>query len=150
MDKIDQNILKELKLNARLTNQQLAKRVALSPSPCLRRVRNLEKSGVIKGYTTVVDLASLGYTITVMINIRLEKHSQSIVKAFESGVKTLDEVVACYFISGSNDYLLQVVTKDLKTYENFVRNQLQKIPGISFLESNFIFGDIKRSCETND
>ena len=150
MDKIDQNILKELKLNARLTNQQLAKRVALSPSPCLRRVRNLEKSGVIKGYTTVVDLASLGYTITVMINIRLEKHSQSIVKAFESGVKTLDEVVTCYFISGSNDYLLQVVTKDLKTYENFVRNQLQKIPGISFLESNFIFGDIKRSCETND
>jgi Lrp/AsnC family leucine-responsive transcriptional regulator len=143
MDSINQNILKELKLNARLTNQQLAKRVSLSPSPCLRRVRNLEKSGIIKGYTTVVDLASLGYTITAMVNVRLEKHSQAIVEEFESGVKTLDEVVACYLISGSNDYLLQVITKDLKTYEKFIRNQLQKIPGIGFLESNFIFDEIK-------
>ena len=143
MDRIDHNILKELKVNARLTNKQLAKRVSLTPSPCLRRVKNLEKSGIIKGYTTVVDLASLGYTITVMINVRLEKHSQEIVSAFESGIKALDEVVACYLVSGSNDYLLQVVTKDLTTYQSFVRNQLQKIPGIGFLESNFIFDEIK-------
>ena len=102
MDRIDHNILKELKSNARLTNQQLAKRVSLSPSPCLRRVKNLEKAGIIKGYTTVVDQPKLGYKITVMINVRLEKHSQGIVKSFESVVKTLDEVVACYLISGAN------------------------------------------------
>jgi len=144
MDRIDQNILQQLQQDGRLTNQELADRVSLSPSPCLRRVRKLEEAGVIKGYTAIIDHKKYGLSILAFVSVRLEKHSDSLINSFESGIQELDEVQACYLISGSRDYLLQVVTEDLDGYERFIRKKLRLVPGIGQLESNFVFDQVKQ------
>ena len=144
MDSIDQKIIRQLQLDGRLTNQELAERVSLSASPCLRRVRKLEESGVIKGFTANIDQKKYGLSINVFISVRLEKHTDRLVADFENGVQKLDEVLACYLISGSRDYLLQVVAKDLEGYEQFLRKKLRLVPGIGQLESNFVMGQIKK------
>ena len=146
MDRIDHLLIQQLQKDGRLTNQELAERVSLSASPCLRRVRKLEKSGVIKGYTAIIDHRKYGLSINAFINVRLEKHTDSLVTDFENGIQDLDEVVACYLISGSRDYLLQIVVKDLDAYEHFLRKRLRLVPGIGQLESNFVLGQIKKTA----
>lgn len=143
MDKIDQKIIRELQLNARLTNQELAEKINLSPSPCLRRVRRLEESGVLRGYTALVDQEKYGLPINVFISVRLEVQNDNCIKEFEAGINTLDEVMECYLMTGNRDYLIRVVSIDLKTYEHFIREKLTKIPGISSIESSFAFGSVK-------
>lgn len=145
MDRIDRNILRHLQTDGRLTNQELAERVSLSPSPCLRRVRNLERSGVIRGYTAIVDRRKYGLAITAFVNVRLEKQNDQTVRNFEKGIAELDEVLACYLISGARDYLMHVVCEDLGGYERFIRDKLTRVPGIGELESNFVFGEVKSS-----
>lgn len=145
MDSIDHKLIQQLQKDGRLTNQELAERVSLSASPCLRRVRKLEKSGVIKGFTAIIDQQKYGLSINVFISVRLEKHSDSLVADFENAIQKLDEVLACYLTSGSRDYLLQVVAKDLETYEDFLRKKLRLVPGIGQLESNFVMGQIKKT-----
>ena len=144
MDSIDQKIIRELQMDARLTNQELAKKVNLSPSPCLRRVRNLEKSGVLTGYTAQVDEEQYGLPISVFISIRLEKQDDSSIKKFETRINDLDEILECYLMAGNRDYLLRVVSADLKSYEKFIRDKLTRLPGISSIESSFAFGNVKR------
>lgn len=144
MDKIDRHIIRELQENARLTNQELAERVNLSPSPCLRRVRNLEKSGVIKGYTAVVDQEKYGLGLDVFVQIKLEKSIQHLIEGFEAEVAEIDEILECYLITGTNDYLLHIVTDNLKSYEAFMREKLTKIEGIATVETSFAFGLIKK------
>lgn len=146
MDRIDHLLIQQLQKNGRLTNQELAERVSLSASPCLRRVRKLEESGVIKGYTAIIDHHKYGLSINAFINVRLEKHTDSLVTDFENGIQKLDEVIACYLISGSRDYLLQIVVKDLDGYEHFLRKKLRLVPGIGQLESNFVLGQIKKTA----
>ncbi len=131
MDKIDRKIIAELQQNARLSNQGLSELVALSPSPCLRRLRHLEEAGVIKGYTAIVDQDACGLPITAFISIRLDKPTDSSISRFESGIAELDEVMACYLMSGTSDYMLQVLSQSLKEYERFIRDKLTRIPGIS-------------------
>lgn len=145
MDAIDRKIIRNLQQDARLTNQDLADRINLSPSPCLRRVRKLEADGVLAGYTAIVDQEKYGLPINVFVNIRLEKKSDLAIRTFEDGIQDLDEVVECYLITGSRDYMLRVVSQSLKTYEAFVRDKLTTIPGISGIESNFAFGQVKRN-----
>ncbi|MBL4613733.1 MAG: Lrp/AsnC family transcriptional regulator [Magnetovibrio sp.] len=145
MDAIDHNIIRHLQLNARLTNQELADKINLSPSPCLRRVRNLEKSGVLTGYTAIVDQEKYGLPINVFVNIRLEKQSNEAIQAFEDGIQELDEVIECYLMTGSRDYMLRVVSQNLKTYEAFIREKLTTLPGIAGIESSFAFGQVKRN-----
>lgn len=145
MDRIDHNIVQQLQTDGRLTNQDLSERVSLSASPCLRRVRKLEKSGVIEGYTAIINLKKYGYTISAFINVQLEKHTDKLVDDFEKKIQELDEVMACYLISGSRDYLLQVVAKDLEDYELFLRKKLRRVPGIGQLESNFVMEQIKKT-----
>jgi Lrp/AsnC family leucine-responsive transcriptional regulator len=144
MDAIDRRIIRELQADGRLTNQELSERVHLSPSPCLRRVRNLERRGVIRGYTAIVDQEAYGLPINVFLSVRLEKQTQSAIDVFEAGVQDLDEVLACYTVTGSNDYLLHVVTDSLKSYETFVKQKLTRIPGIGTIESAFTFGTVKQ------
>lgn len=146
MDAIDRNIIRHLQQDARLTNQDLAEKVNLSPSPCLRRVRNLEQQGVLAGYTATVDQEKYGLPINVFVNIRLEKQSDETIKAFENGIQNLDEVLECYLMTGSRDYMLRVVSASLKTYETFVREKLTTIPGIAGIESSFAFGQVKRTA----
>ncbi len=144
LDKIDYKIIAELQQNARLSNQELSEQIALSPSPCLRRVRQLEDSGIIKGYTAIVDQEACGLPVTAFISIRLEKQTDTSIRRFELGIEELDEVMACYLMSGTSDYMLQVLSASLKDYERFIRDKLTRIPGIGTLETHFAFGQVKR------
>ncbi len=144
MDRIDRRIVRELQANGRLTNQELAERVNLSPSPCLRRVRLLEEAGVIRGYTAVVDQEKLGLPVNAFVSVRLERPSPEAMRTFEERIQRFDEIQECYLMTGSRDYLLRVVSQSLKTYERFVREELTQIPGIASVETSFAFGGVKR------
>ncbi|MCC3860409.1 Lrp/AsnC family transcriptional regulator [Pseudemcibacter aquimaris] len=147
MDAIDRKIIRALQQNGRLTNQELADNVGLSPSPCLRRVRNLEKQGVLTGYTALVDQEQYGLPLTVFVHIRLERHSDECIRTFEEGIGRLDQVMECYLMTGRSDYLLHVVARDLKDYEGFVRDKISTIPGIAGIDSSFVFGRVKRKTD---
>ena len=143
VDNVDRKIVRELQKNARLTNQELAERVNLSPSPCLRRVRKLEEAGILSGYNAKVDQEQYGLPMNVFISVRLNVQNEASIREFEEGVNALDHVMECYLIAGSRDYLMRVVSEDLKSYEHFIRDELTKIPGIASIESSFAFGNVK-------
>jgi len=144
MDATDRKIIRELQADARLTNQELSERVNLSPSPCLRRLRNLERSGIILGYTAIVDQERYGLPINVFLSVRLEKQTRDVIRTFEARIQEIDEILECYTMTGASDYLLHVVSNGLKSYERFVKETLATIPGISTIESAFTFGVVKR------
>jgi len=146
MDAIDRKIVAALQRDARITNQALADEVGLSPSPCLRRVRTLEQSGVIEGYAAQVNRRACGLPITVFVRVRLKEHSHEVVDAFERRIVLLDDVLECHITSGAEDYLLQVVVDSQEGYERFMRDKLRAIPGIAALESSFAFGQIKKTA----
>ena len=143
MDKIDKKIVFELQKNGRLSNFDLAEKVGLSPSPCLRRIKNLEKKKIISGYTAIIDEELFGYPITAFVSVRLENQTDGTLKVFEEGISHLDEVVDCWLVTGNRDYLLRVVAINLKTYEKFMREDLTKIKGIDSIETNFALGSVK-------
>ena len=145
MDAKDQQIIRELQLDGRLTNNELAERVNLSPSPCLRRLRNLEKSGVIQGYTALVDQAAYGLPITVFIRIRLEHHNKEAVQSFERHINRIDEVLDCYLMTGDSDYLLRVIVESLASYEDFIREKIHRIPSIASIDTSFAYGTVKQN-----
>ena len=145
MDSKDREIIKALQRNGRLTNQDLAAQVNLSPSPCLRRTRALEEKGVIKGYTAIVDERPYGLPVTALVRIRLSSHTGDVVKLFEKKVHETEQILDCYVITGSEDYLLRVLVEDLKSYEEFVRHKLHNIPGIASIDSSFAYGVLKQS-----
>lgn len=145
LDKTDLKIISQLQQNGRLSNNELSERVALSPSPCLRRVRQLENANVIQGYTAVVDREACGLSVMVFISIRLQKQTDSTIAKFEKGVQELDEVMACYLMSGTSDYMLQVLIGSLGDYEKFIRDKLSRIPGIGTLETHFALGQVKQN-----
>ncbi|AXI50527.1 MAG: Lrp/AsnC family transcriptional regulator [Sulfitobacter sp.] len=145
MDGKDREIIKALQRNGRLTNQDLAAQVNLSPSPCLRRTRALEEKGVIKGYTAIVDERAYGLPVTALVRIRLSSHTGDVVKLFEKKVHETEQILDCYVITGSEDYLLRVLVEDLKSYEEFVRHKLHNIPGIASIDSSFAYGVLKQS-----
>ena len=145
MDELDYKILRALQHDGRQTNQDLSALVGLSPSPCLRRVRILEKSKVIQGYTAVVDQATYGLPINVFVSLRLERQDDPTIRKFEKAIERLDEIVECYLMTGSRDYLLRVVSENLNTYEVFVRRKLATIAGVSNIESSFALGQVKRT-----
>lgn len=145
MDSKDREIIKALQRNGRLTNQDLAAQVNLSPSPCLRRTRALEEKGVIKGYTAIVDERAYGLPVTALVRIRLSSHTGDVVRLFEKKVHETEQILDCYVITGSEDYLLRVLVEDLKSYEEFVRHKLHNIPGIASIDSSFAYGVLKQS-----
>ena len=143
MDNLDKKIFFELQKNGRLSNFEIAEKVGLSPSPCLRRIKNLEKKKVISGYTAIVDEELFGYPVTAFVSVRLENQTDGTLKKFEEGISTLVEVVDCWLVTGNRDYLLRVVAENLKTYEKFMREDLTKIKGIASIETNFALGSVK-------
>lgn len=143
LDAIDRRILAALQRDAGLTNVQLAEEVGLSPSPCLRRVRLLEKAGVIGGYHASLDRAGLGLGLTVFVGIKVERHHDEPAAAFRKAVCTLPEVVSCHLVSGESDFLLQVVVPDLAAYERLLIGTLLKLPGVSDIRSNFAIQTVK-------
>tara|TARA_B100000579_G_scaffold314081_1_gene263548 strand:- start:177 stop:632 length:456 start_codon:yes stop_codon:yes gene_type:complete len=143
VDSLDKKIVFELQKNGRSSNFEIAEKVGLSPSPCLRRIKNLEKKKVISGYTAIVDEELFGYPVTAFVSVRLENQTDGTLKKFEEGISTLVEVVDCWLVTGNRDYLLRVVAENLKTYEKFMREDLTKIKGIASIETNFALGSVK-------
>jgi Lrp/AsnC family transcriptional regulator, leucine-responsive regulatory protein len=137
LDAIDRRILAELQENARVSNVDLAKRVGLSTSPCLRRVRELEESGVIRRYVTLLDPARLGLGVSVFVQVSLERQIEAALEAFEGAVLRRPEVVECYLMTGDADYLLRIVTRDLGAYERFLKDHLTRVPGVRSIKSSF-------------
>ncbi len=143
MDKIDQRILKELLIDARMSHQELGDHVGLSPSPCARRIRKLETDGVIKGYGARIDEAKMGFGFSVFISVRLDKQIDRQLEQFESSVRNLSEVVDCWLMTGSFDYLLRVAVSDLNEFELFLTGRLTKIPGVASIESSIPIRRVK-------
>ena len=145
MDSKDRQILCELQADGRLTNQELSERVNLSPSPCLRRVRLMEEQGVIRGYTALVDQKAWGLPVTVFIRIKLERHGDEAVQAFEQAIIEMPQVMDCWLMTGRSDYLLRVIAADLDDYEQFFRRKLQRVPGIASIDTSFAYGSVKHA-----
>src|SRR5262245_55903707 len=143
IDAKDRQIISELQRNGRLTNLELAERVNLSPSPCLRRVRLLEEAGVITGYAADVDPRACGLHITAFIHITLARHGSDAESRFEERIRHIEDILDCHLLTGEADYLLKVVVADLDAYESFVRNELHAIPGISSITTSLVYGTVK-------
>lgn len=137
LDKIDHRILNEIQADGRITNHALAERVGLSPSPCLRRVRALEEAGIIKGYVGLVDPDAVGLPVTAFVRVRLVTQDDKHLAVFERTIANYPEVMECYLMTGECDYQLRVVIPSLAAFENFLRNQLTHIPGVSQVTSSF-------------
>jgi len=137
LDEIDRRILETLQTDARVRNVQLAEKVGLSPSPCLRRVGQLEKTGVIRGYVTLVDPEAVGLSVSIFVNVTLEKQIELALETFEKHIRARPEVMECYLMTGDADYLLRVVTSDLAAYERFLLEHLTRIPGVASIKSSF-------------
>lgn len=143
LDAIDRKILDLLQENARLPNVQLAELVGLSPSPCLRRVRELEERGVIRRYVTLLDPAPVGLPVSVFVNVTLERQVEQALERFEAAILERPEVMECYLMTGDADYLLRVVTADLAGYERFLIDHLTRVPGVASIKSSFSLKQVK-------
>ena len=137
LDDIDRRILTALQNNARISNVELARMVGLSPSPCLRRVKTLEDCGVIQRYVSLLDQGAVGFPVSVLVNVTLERQVESALEQFEAAIGQRPEVLECYLMTGDADYLLRVVTRDLASYERFLVDHLARIPGVSSIKSSF-------------
>ena len=146
MDSKDRQIIRALQLSGRMTNHELAEKVSLSPSPCLRRLRALEKSGVILGYNVQVDAKAYGLPVTVFVRVRLERHTEDVVGHFEDRIRKMENIMECHVMTGSSDYLLKVVVEDLASYETFVRKHLHPIGSIASIDTSFAYGEIKKTA----
>ena len=136
-DGTDRRILEVIQEDARISNTELADRIGLSPSPCWRRVRTLEDTGVIERYVTLVNAKAVGLPITVFATVALEKQVESALVSFEKAVMERPEVMECNLMTGEFDYLLRVVVPDLVAYERFLMDHLTRIKGIASIKSSF-------------
>lgn len=143
LDAIDRRILDRLQDNGRISNVDLANDVGISSSPCWRRVRELEKRGVISGYVALVDAAAVGLPVSVFVQVTLERQIEAALETFEAAVKARPEVMECYLMTGDADYLLRIVVSDLPTYEAFLKDHLTRIPGIANIKSSFALNQVK-------
>jgi Lrp/AsnC family leucine-responsive transcriptional regulator len=143
LDPTDRKILELLQADGRLSINELAAKVGLSPSPCLRRVRILERDGVISRYVAVLDQRAVGLPVSVFVSIKLEKQKQESLDRFEKAIERWPEILECYLMTGSRDYWLRVVVPDLDAYERFVKQKLTRIEGIASIESSFALQQVK-------
>jgi Lrp/AsnC family transcriptional regulator, leucine-responsive regulatory protein len=146
LDALDRAILRELQEDGRLTNVELAKRVRLSPSPCLRRVKALEDRGYIRGYTATLDRTLLGRGLHVFVLVSLTSQRQETLEAFERGIAALDDVLECHLIAGEADYLLVVAVEDLDAYQRFYTERLGELPGVASLKSMITMRAAKKTA----
>ncbi len=143
LDALDRKILVQLQSDGRMSLANLAAKVGLSPSPCLRRVRNLERSGVIARYVAVLDQRAVGLPVSIFISIKLEKQKQEALDKFAKAIARWPEVLECYLMTGPRDYWLRVVVPDLDAYERFLKQKLTRLEGIASIESSFALEQVK-------
>ncbi|NOQ76940.1 MAG: winged helix-turn-helix transcriptional regulator [Methylococcaceae bacterium] len=139
LDRTDQRILDEMQHNARISNLELADKIGLSPSPCSRRVKQLEDHGFIDRHVTLLNQAKLGLKLTAMVQVSMDRHTPDRFENFEAHIKTWPEVLECYLITGqSADYLLKVIVQDMEEYHQFLLGKLTRIDGVSGVQSSFV------------
>jgi Lrp/AsnC family transcriptional regulator, leucine-responsive regulatory protein len=145
LDRTDSRILSALQADGRLSVVNLAQSIGLSPTPCARRIRQLEQDGVIEGYAAIVNPQRLGLNVQGFIQVKLQQHADEIVTAFERELAKLEEVIACYATTGESDFLVYVAVPDLETLSSVVLKKLLKIPGVRDVHSSIVLETIKRS-----
>lgn len=143
LDRTDRRILAALQEEGRLTNVELAERIALSPSPCLRRVKRLEAAGILRGYRAVLAREAVGLGLTVFVEIKVERHSRENAAALQEALAAMPEVVACHMVSGTADFLAEIVVADLRAYEALLTERLLTLPMIADIRSNMSLRRIK-------
>lgn len=143
LDAIDRKILTILQKDGRLSVADIAEKVGLSPSPCLRRIRFLEQVGVICRYVAVLDQAAVGLPVSVFVSIKLEKQREEALERFAKAIARWPEVLECYLMTGPRDYLLRIVVADLDAYEQFLKQKLTRLEGIASIESSFALEQVK-------
>ena len=143
LDTTDLRILAELQQDGSLTNVELARRVHLSPSPCLARVKALEANGVIERYVALASAKALGLGLNVFISISLKEQSKQALAEFERRIAEHDEVMECYLMTGDSDYLIRVAVPDIAALERFILEQLTPIPGIEKIRSSFALKQVR-------
>lgn len=147
LDRIDYGILHYLQNDGRIANTDLADKVSLSPSPCLRRVKALENSGVIKRYVALVDSNAVGLGISAFVSVSLNTQEKPALEIFQDRIKTYPEVMECYLMTGTSDYLLRVVLPDLESYERFLMDKLTKISVIANIQTSFALKPVVQRTE---
>jgi Lrp/AsnC family leucine-responsive transcriptional regulator len=143
LDAIDRRIVTELQRNARLSNIELAEKIGLSPSPCLRRVKRLERDGYIDGYRASLTRSRIGLGFSVFIGVKISAHANEEASGFEQAVVAMPEVVACHMVSGEADYFLEVVVPDLEDYQRFLVDKLLNLPIVREVRSNIAIQTLK-------
>jgi Lrp/AsnC family leucine-responsive transcriptional regulator len=143
LDSTDRKMLSVLQREGRISNAALAERLHLSPSPCLRRLRALERDGVIDGYRAVLDRTKIGIGLTVFVEIKVADHSDRTAAAISEALSAAPEIVAAHIVSGSADFLLEVAVADLPAYERLLFDTLLKLPHVSDVRSNFALRTVK-------
>jgi Lrp/AsnC family leucine-responsive transcriptional regulator len=139
LDRLDRRILECLQAEGRLSNQELAERVGLSPSPCLRRVRALEEAGLILGYRALLDARRLGLTLMALIHICMDRHTPERFENFEREIAALPEILECLLITGQDaDYQLKAVVRDMDAYQDLLLKRITRIPGVTGVHSSFV------------
>jgi len=143
LDRIDRNILKLMQENGRITNLELADQVGLSPTPCSRRVKRLEDSGLIKGHVTLLNPEPLGLNLTAIVGIAMDRHTPDRFEAFEKAIVDMPEIIECSIVTGQTaDFLLKVVVKDMQHYEKFLLGNLTRLSGVTGVHSSFVLRDL--------
>lgn len=146
-DQIDRKILRALQRNARITHKELAAQLDLSITPVFERIKKLERKGIIKHYAAILDPEKVEHGLTVFLQIKLQVHDHKSIALLVDEVNRLDEIMECYHITGESDYLLKVLVKDMKAYEEFVVEKLTKIPGIANMTSCIVMSTTKQKTE---
>ncbi len=143
LDRIDKKILTLMQENGRISNLELADRVGLSPTPCSRRVKHLEDSGLITKHVTLLNPEMLGLDLTVIIGISMDKHSADRFEEFEKAIRDMPEIMECNIVTGqAADFQLKVVVRDMRHYENFLLHNLTRLPGVSGVHSSFVLRQV--------
>ena len=146
LDAIDRRIVSALQADARLSNVDLAERVGLSPSPCLRRVKRLERDGYIESYRANLQRRRVGLGLTVFVGVKIEGHANVRAEALQDAIVAMPEVIACHMIAGEADYLLEVVVPDLQGYERFLVGKLLALPMVREVRSNIAIQTLKAAA----
>jgi DNA-binding Lrp family transcriptional regulator len=145
LDGVDKKLLSALQSNARTTVGELAELVSLSQSPCWRRVKQLEESGLIEGYSARLNRQKLGYGVTGFVQLQMDNHTPQAAESFERAVVALPQVLSCHNLSGRYDYQLEVVGTDLESFSEFVRTHIRALPGVREISTSFSLKEVKRA-----
>jgi len=148
LDRIDKHILRLMQANGRISNLELADQVGLSPTPCSRRVKRLEESGLITGHVTLLDPQALGLNLTAIVGIAMDRHTPDRFESFEKAIASMPEIIECSIVTGQTaDFLLKVVVRDMQHYEKFLLGHLTRLDGVTGVHSSFVLRNIVKKTE---